>query len=329
MQRDSSFSKSITIAVVIPAYNAEKYLLQTLESVWGQTRPPDEIIVVNDGSTDRTFELLEKVGHRLRVLHTPNRGLAAARNAGVSLAQSHYVAFLDADDYWPANKLTIYESLAQQHAEVGLFYSDSVCVQEGGVYRYVRAGAPGPHPFFRLLKFNFIASSSVMIDKEMFLQVGGLRGGFAHPAGVVDWDFFLNAVHVKPFHYIPESLMFYRVHATSAMQTRQKAMWRDSLRVVLWHSRKRNVPSTVKKEALSSLFYHSGLRLLVAGHPRQARNHFVRSVQCSLFSFSSVMLFFISFAGPRAISVLSNLRRHLYRFFLFMSKPLEPSERVI
>lgn len=311
---------SVNVAVVIPAYNAEAYIAQCMESVWGQTRAPDEIIVINDGSTDRTGEMLENMRPRVKVIHKRNGGLAAARNEGFSVTQCRYVAFLDADDYWPPQKLEIYHAEALKHPEAGLFYSNSLCVGSQGVYRYVHAGAPGENPFFQLLKRNFVASSTAMVERAVWQSVGGLRGGFSHPAGVVDWDFFLNVARVKPFHYISEPLLFYRVHDKSAMQTRQEALWKDSVRVVLWHSQKGNVPSQIKREALSSIFYQSGLRLLTAGFPRQARDHFFQSVRYSLLSFSSIGLIFVSLAGSRVISVLLTLRRNLLRLSIFVSK---------
>ncbi|MBK8574340.1 MAG: glycosyltransferase [Elusimicrobia bacterium] len=317
----------ITIAVVIPAYNAEAYIAQCLESVRAQTRAPDEIIVIDDGSTDRTGELVEKLADRAKLIRKRNGGLAAARNEGFSLTRCRYVAFLDADDYWPPQKLEMYHDYALKHPDVGLFYSDCFCVRSEGAYREVRAGSPGKNPFFHLLKNNFVASSTAMVERDVWERVGGLRGGFSHPAGVVDWDFFLNAVQVKPFHHIPEPLLFYRVHDKSAMQTRLEAMWKDSVRVVLWHSRKENVPLKVKKEALSSIFYQSGLRLLTAGAPLQARQHFCQSLRFSFRSFSSIGLFFVSLAGPRAISFLLALRRHVFRLFILVLKSQDRSAR--
>jgi glycosyltransferase involved in cell wall biosynthesis len=89
-----------TVSVVIPAYNAEAYLREALDSVFAQTRPPDEVVVVDDGSTDRTSEVAASYGDRVRLLRQPNRGEAAARNAGVLAARGALIAFLDADDTW-------------------------------------------------------------------------------------------------------------------------------------------------------------------------------------------------------------------------------------
>lgn len=304
----------VTIAVSIPVFNGEDFIARCLESVWAQTRSPDEIIVVDDGSTDRTPELLAKAGNRIKVHRTKNYGLAAARNAGFSLAQSAYVAFLDADDYWPPNKLEVYERYVRRFREAGLFYSDSYCIGSGNVYRRLHAGSPGKNTLFRLLKNSFVASSSAMVKRDVWKEVGGVRGEFAHPAGVVDWDFFLKVSKVTQFQYIPEPLLFYRVHPTSAMQTRQDALWKDSVRVVLEHSR--HVPKTEMKAALASVFYQSGLRFLTVGALPKARDHFARSFRFSFRALPSLVLFVISLAGPRAIAGLLTLRRTLLRLFV-------------
>lgn len=311
--------ESVSIAVVIAAFNAQDYIAQCLESVFAQTRPPDEIIVVDDGSTDRTPELLAKYGGRIKVQRTRNGGLAAARNAGFSLARSRYVALLDYDDYWPPQKLEVYDAYARRYPQAGLFYSDSFSVASGSAYRHVRAGPPGADPFFELLKRCFVASSSAMVERDLWRRVGGVRGGFAHPAGVVDWDFFLMAAKEKPLQYVPEALLYYRVHGTSAMQTRQEAMWKDSVRVVMRHSRRDAVPPAVKAEALASVFYQSGLRFLTAGNIRKARNHFFRSLRTA-GSFPSLGLFLVSLTGPFFIPLLLALRRRLLRLLVPASR---------
>ncbi|MDR5708499.1 MAG: glycosyltransferase family 2 protein, partial [Armatimonadota bacterium] len=97
---------SPTVSLVIPAHNAEAYLREALDSVFAQTRPPDEVIVVDDGSLDRTPEIAASYGDRVRLVRQPNRGEAAARNTGVRVAQGELIAFLDADDAWLPGYLT-------------------------------------------------------------------------------------------------------------------------------------------------------------------------------------------------------------------------------
>ncbi|HEV8051797.1 MAG TPA: glycosyltransferase family A protein, partial [Parachlamydiaceae bacterium] len=88
------------ISVVIPAYNAEQFIGQTIQSVLDQTYPCHEIIVVDDGSTDSTKEVLKRFDGSIRYLYQQNKGPSAARNAGIQVAQGEFICFLDADDCW-------------------------------------------------------------------------------------------------------------------------------------------------------------------------------------------------------------------------------------
>ena len=88
------------ISVIIPAFNAERYLAAAIDSVFDQTLQPDEVIVVNDGSTDRTAAVLVGYGDRINVIAQPNGGIAVANNRGVAAASGSFLCFLDADDLW-------------------------------------------------------------------------------------------------------------------------------------------------------------------------------------------------------------------------------------
>ena len=92
-------------SVVIAAYNAEATLAETLASVLGQTRPPEQFIVVDDGSVDRTAEIAVATSSAIQVVRQANRGAPAAMNAGVELAAGDHIAFVDADDLWAKEKL--------------------------------------------------------------------------------------------------------------------------------------------------------------------------------------------------------------------------------
>ena len=98
---------SITVSAVIPAYNAGKYVGRAIESVLAQTRKADEIIVVDDGSTDDTAEVVERFGDAVRFIRQENAGASFARNTGIEAATSDWIAFLDADDEWLPNKLKL------------------------------------------------------------------------------------------------------------------------------------------------------------------------------------------------------------------------------
>ena len=105
----------MTISVVVPAYNAEKYIARSIDSVLAQTRPVDEIIIVDDGSTDTTAEVIKGYGDKIHYIHQSNAGVSAARNAGIQAAIGEWTAFLDADDEWLPDRLMQQTRLLQKH----------------------------------------------------------------------------------------------------------------------------------------------------------------------------------------------------------------------
>lgn len=123
---------SLTISVVIPAYNAETFLLRAIESVLAQTFPPSEVIVVDDGSTDRTGDVARQFGDRVRFFHQENAGVSAARNLGIEKAQGEWIAFLDADDWWEPEHLARQFDVLRRHPELVWVAGRCVNVWPGG-----------------------------------------------------------------------------------------------------------------------------------------------------------------------------------------------------
>lgn len=112
--------KKTTISVIIPAYQSAKTIGRALDSLLGQTRPPDEILIVNDGSTDRLVTALKPYRGRVTLISKPNGGAASARNLGLERASGDLIAFLDADDTWEPEKLERQLRILAEHPEVGL-----------------------------------------------------------------------------------------------------------------------------------------------------------------------------------------------------------------
>lgn len=112
-----------SVSVVIPAYNAERFIAEAIESVLDQDTAPREVIVVVDGATDNTAALVEAYGRHVTGIHQSNSGVSAARNRGVAAASGSYVAFLDADDVWLPRKLGRQLEIMRDRPDLGLVYS--------------------------------------------------------------------------------------------------------------------------------------------------------------------------------------------------------------
>jgi glycosyltransferase involved in cell wall biosynthesis len=208
-----------TVSVIIPAYNAEPFVAETVESVLHQTYQDLEIIVVDDGSTDRTAAALEEFGDRVRVLRQANAGVAAARNAGVRMASGSWIAFLDADDLWLPHKLE--RQLLLQHAP--LVYTDRFNIGARGELPVVQSEVTKMHDgdvfMPLLLEGNFITNSSVLIRRNVFDAAGGFASGVS-PAE--DWDLWLRVAEQHPVAFCPEPLVRYRFHSDGASRNHQK-----------------------------------------------------------------------------------------------------------
>jgi glycosyltransferase involved in cell wall biosynthesis len=120
------------VSVIIPAYNAAGWVNRAIDSALAQTYPQREILVVNDGSTDTTAEVLADYGDSIQVLAQPNGGLSSARNLGISEAQGEFLAFLDADDYWLPEKLARQVACLQQDPSLGFCSTRTQVVSPGG-----------------------------------------------------------------------------------------------------------------------------------------------------------------------------------------------------
>lgn len=111
-------------SVVIPSYNRSAMTVDAVDSVLGQTYPDYEIIVVDDGSTDDTEEVLRSFGNRIRYHKQINSGVATARNQGISLSGGRYICYLDSDDLWHPDKLAIYKSAIDSNPDIAFLFSD-------------------------------------------------------------------------------------------------------------------------------------------------------------------------------------------------------------
>lgn len=196
------------MCVVIPAYNRAAHLERCLRSVGAQTRPPAEVIVVDDHSTDGTAEVAESRGARV-IRHPENRGAAAARNTGVLATTSDWVAFLDSDDEWLPHHLAHMWELRAEHALVGT--SVLSCFDDPRRDRF--HGAVRRQPVVlnspaSLIVYNMFAASASMIKRDIAVSLGGF-----HPHwGVEDFDLWVRVLEHYSAICSPRVTVLYHAH---------------------------------------------------------------------------------------------------------------------
>jgi len=219
----ATLSASPLVSVIVPSYNAEKTVMETIGSVLQQTLRDFELIVINDGSTDATLSLLNQIDDpRLRVISINNGGVANARNVGIESAKGDYLTFLDADDLWTADKLEAQVHLLQQHTSAGVAYSWTRAMDGGGELFYdANACSFSGDVLAPLLLENFIASgSNVMVRRLAVASVGSFDAS-CNPCE--DWDYVLRLARDWDFVVVSEPQILYRQTAGS-LSTNLKKM---------------------------------------------------------------------------------------------------------
>lgn len=176
-------AQNMTISAVIPAYNCEKYIARSIDSVLNQTRPVNEIIVVDDGSTDHTAQIVKSYGDQVRYIYQENAGVSAARNTGIQAASCDWIAFLDADDEWLPAYLDRQIRVLQEHPDlvwtISNFFTCS-CSENRRASRIEpdRAKAVFGEQsviddfLFACLKGFRACSDTIIIKKEIFNSIG-------------------------------------------------------------------------------------------------------------------------------------------------------------
>ncbi len=225
--RPHGLTTPLPVAVVIPAYNAERFIRTALESVRAQTAQPAEVLVVDDGSTDRTAAIARASG--ATVLAQPNMGVAAARNTAIRSTLQPWVAFLDADDVWEPQKLEAQWAAIQACPDVGAVFTDFTEFDGQGLIRgsflsrkahygaikrteiapgVVRCDAESLRRQF--LEGNFIAPSTMIVRRDLLLQAGLFDPALSH---LEDRDCWLRVLAVSTLAVVERPLMWSRLHA--------------------------------------------------------------------------------------------------------------------
>jgi glycosyltransferase involved in cell wall biosynthesis len=199
------------VSVVIPAYNSENLIAETIESVFNQTYQNYEIIAVDDGSTDGTLNVLRRYTPRVKVLTKQNGGPASARNLAIQNSSGEYIAFLDNDDLWVEGKLEEQVAFLDSHTDIGLLFSEALMFsQENGERRILRKIGYTVDPTFYLLLFgNFIPSCTVVIRRACVDKVGLLNESLI---GTDDYEYWMRIARAFPMAAIPKPLAYYRIH---------------------------------------------------------------------------------------------------------------------
>jgi glycosyltransferase involved in cell wall biosynthesis len=163
-----------TVSVIIPTHNRWPMIGEAVESVLAQTFRDFELIVVDDGSSDGTAEKIKALGRDMRIIVQSRCGVSAARNYGASVARGRYLAFLDSDDLWLAEKLAVQTAFMVEHPEMQICQTEEIWLRRGvRVNPKVKHRKPSGNIFRASLELCLVSPSAVMLTKDLFDEVGG------------------------------------------------------------------------------------------------------------------------------------------------------------
>jgi len=217
----------LNVSVIIPAFNAGRYVRESIESVLNQTYPPRELIVVDDGSTDQTSAVANCFEPRVRVVRQKNQGVSAARNHGARVAVSEWLAFLDADDWWRPEKLEAQMHLVSKEGTRFAHCGSERVDQDGRFLTHQVDGLSGNIAEGMLLfKGNHANGSTTLVHRGVFEAANGYDTNLSTSA---DWDMCFRLGRLASLSFAPQPLAFYRQHGTN-MHANPALMERDMLR---------------------------------------------------------------------------------------------------
>lgn len=206
------------ISVIIPVYNGEKTIIETIRSVLAQTFTDLEVIVINDGSTDRTTEVIGNIlDQRVRLYSYTNGGPATSRNRGIQRSQGQYISFIDADDLWTVDKLEIQYQALQDHPHAAVAYSGTDWIDEQGNFlRHASAPGPSGNVYAYALLYNLFGSgSNFLVRREALFSVHesdqdyhSFFDEFTKPSE--DWDLCIRLAKRYEFIAVPQVQILYR-----------------------------------------------------------------------------------------------------------------------
>jgi len=213
------------ISVIIPNFNYARFLTETIESVLQQSYRNIELIVVNNGSTDNSLEILAPLKDQIILIDQPNLGQSGARNAGLRKAQGDFIAFLDADDYWIADKL---------EKQIELIGDDNQLIYSGisrfkdddrRVRSVVEPAFRGDCSQFFLtcpgVSIVLSGESTALFTRSLLRKVGDFDENLNGAAG---WDFFRRCSKYTNFDFVPEPLTHYRLHSSNMSNSSNKTI---------------------------------------------------------------------------------------------------------
>jgi len=277
------------LSVIIASYNHQDYIAETLRSLEQQTFQDFEIIIVDDGSTDKTVEVAKSSHSRAQIYTQENQGVVAARNRGVSMAKGKYICFVDSDDVVLPERFAKQVVLLDGDAELGLVFADALIIdsqgEKIGKFSEVYPVVAGDVAQMLALHYCFTPMITVMVRAEVLRKTGP----FEKPGPISDYMKWIEVAHISKVHYDPEPLGCWRRHQASTSKQANKvksyAKTRAALKRIL-----RKYPilnAEIRKKIIrrySRSYFLTAFWLAADGNVSRARKYYYKAVKLNPLS---------------------------------------------
>ena len=272
------------VSIITPTHNRAAYIGEAITSVLSQTYSNFEMLIVDNGSTDNTKEIVHSFrDERIRYFHQCNSGSPVSpRNRGLSLAKGEIISFLDSDDVWLPEKLTLQVAELRKNGSLGMVYSDCFLIDESGKMGDRYSDFHRPHKgdiLTRLLRSNFIPSATVSIRQSVLDESGYLNETFQI---VHDLDLYLRVANCYQVGYIEEPLAKLRVHGVSLTRNRVRTRVETLELIELWclDRIEDKLPLFERRSILAHHCFRAGLEMLGSEEHRKTGRALLHRALC-------------------------------------------------
>ncbi len=272
--------KTFEISAIIPTFNRDNFIEKCVISVLSQSKRPEEVIVIDDGSTDNTWTILKALGfsdsekkqNSLRYIFQRNKGVSAARNLGIQSSKNEYIAFLDSDDFWLESKLEKQiESLKSNSFQFRLSHTNEKWFRNGvRVNAHAKHKKAGGDIFFNCLKLCCISPSSVIVERSVFDEFGFFDESL--PA-CEDYDFWLRFCAFEKVHFESEPLLIKNGGHAGQLSKMHWGMDRFRVRSLEKLLQDPNLIDSKRKQTIRELYLK--LEILISGGLKRNKYDFV------------------------------------------------------
>ena len=272
------------VSVVLPCYNGARWLNLAIESVLAQTYEDFELLVIDDGSTDKSKEIVSSYlyDERVRYVYQPNRGFSAALNRGIEESSGCFVGFIGQDDIWMPYKLEFQVKYFSYHKNIDLIRSNYVSVDSvERIIHFITAKAPVFSSRQEMIKYlflnNFIGFETVLVKRRCFEEVGFFD---ERMEGYSDHDMWLRIAGNFNIGYLGHCVVKKRQHGLQLSTVRMGSMLKDEFLLVTKATDRYPFLKKLAGKKMASIYYTWGITLLQKGNTEEGKQKLLKAINC-------------------------------------------------